>query len=174
LTNQKTHSVLYILFEEPSPTHFLPNHYPSSKIHLLPKPTFSLGNIFSLAPSPQGHIYYQGNDVFSLSPPSPQRTYFPQPISFIWPYPLPEPTFSSGTIFSLAPSPWSIPKDMSSPWPHPSPTVLLIKIFTNFHKFLNSLKELMFVVNRGVVLSFPIVDLDQIDDGCEKNMSVGS
>jgi hypothetical protein len=40
-------------------------------------------------------------------------------------------------------------------------------------EFLNSLKELMFVVNRGVVLSFPIVDLDQIDDGCEKNVLVG-
>jgi hypothetical protein len=51
--------------------------------------------------------------------------------------------------------------------------VLLIRIFTNFHEFLNSLKELMFVVNRGVMLSFPIVDLDKIDDGCEKNMSVG-
>jgi hypothetical protein len=42
----------------------------------------------------------------------------------------------------------------------------------NFHEFFNSLKELMFMVNRGVMLSFLIIDLDQIDDGCEEIMLI--
>jgi hypothetical protein len=32
----------------------------------------------------------------------------------------------------------------------------------NFHEFLNLLKELMIVINRGLTLSFPIVDLIEL------------
>jgi hypothetical protein len=29
----------------------------------------------------------------------------------------------------------------------------------NFHEFLNLLKELMIAINRGLTLSFPVIDL---------------
>jgi hypothetical protein len=43
----------------------------------------------------------------------------------------------------------------------------------NFHEILNSLKELMFVINRGLRLSFFVGDLNQIDNGHEKKLSLG-
>ncbi len=180
------------------PTDFLLDHYLSSRTHFLPELSFSLGNLFSPTPSPQGHIYSQGNVFPHPSPPSPSITSFPQP-----------------HLLEDTSSPWgtSSPQPISSPWPHLllgdhilscpislgnvfslayilpchrpssktrllpdhiplSPMVLLIRIFMNFHEFFNSLKELMFMVNRGVMLSFLIIDLDQIDDGCDEIMLI--
>lgn len=155
-------------------THFLLDHYPSLRIHLLFEPTFSSGNIFYLAPFPQGHIYYQGN-VFSPAHLLPEKHFLPSPISprthilpreclfpqahllfkeplLPNPYPLLGP-ISLGNVFSFTYIlPFHSPSLRICLFPNhipPSPMVLLIRIFTNFHEFLNSLKELMFVVNRG-------------------------
>ncbi len=110
------------------------------------------------------------NPISSLGPPCPMRTSSSSP--HLFPYHNPCPPCLTRTSSS---SPHFFPYHNPSPGTQilpshipPSPTILLIKNFTNFHEFSNSLKELMFVINRDLGLSFPIIHLHRIDDGCKK------
>ncbi len=125
--------------------------------HLFPEHTFSLTIVY-----PQRHIFSLG-PIISPSPPFSQKTSSPRAN-----------TFSLGNNFFLAhilsltlSPPWA----SKFPWAHlfpyhypsqgthlfvnhilPSLAVLLIRIFMNFHEFLNSSKKVMFVINKDLGL----------------------